>query len=143
SNLGSSELLRAGDEQSAKTAVETVIRTSFRPEFINRIDEIIVFHRLGKTEIAKIVQLQLSLLSERLAKRNLTLLYDDALVDLIADVGYNPDFGARPIKRTIQNLVENPMAKELLSGLFTDGDTIELSVDSNNEVMIKRKDVSK
>ncbi len=136
SNLGSSELLQASDEASAKLAVEGIIRASFRPEFINRIDEIIVFHRLGKAQVAKIVHLQLGLLAQRLAKRNVTLSFGEDVVDLIVKTGYNPDFGARPIKRTIQNLVENPLAKDILAGRYGEGSTVNLSVGPDGQVAL-------
>ncbi|PKL25691.1 MAG: ATP-dependent chaperone ClpB [Spirochaetae bacterium HGW-Spirochaetae-2] len=128
SNLGSELLLTAQTFEEAKSAVESVVAKAFKPEFINRIDEIIVFHRLEKEQIRRIVGLQLRLLSQRLAKRNITLEYGDEAMDAIAAAGYNPDFGARPIKRAIQTLVENPLAKQLLAGVFPEGSVISLQV---------------
>lgn len=136
SNLGSELLLGAQTYEEAKGAVEMVIRKSFKPEFVNRIDEIIVFHRLEPVHIRRIVDLQLHLLGERLVKQHLTLTYDDAVIDLIATLGYSPEFGARPIKRTIQALVENPLAKKILAGDFVEGDIITLSVSQNNMIVI-------
>jgi ATP-dependent Clp protease ATP-binding subunit ClpB len=138
SNLGSNELLHTPDEQAAKAAVESIVKASFRPEFINRIDELIVFRRLGKEQIAQIVKLQMALLAQRLAKRNLTLDYDEKASALIAEKGYTPEFGARPIKRTIQNLVENPLAKMILAGQFAEGDSIVLTA-HNDEIVMSRK----
>jgi len=126
SNLGSDVLLGASTFEEAKKAVQQVIFSSFRPEFINRIDEIIVFHRLGKEEIATIVNLQLEVLKGRLAQRGIGLEYGPEATALIADAGYDPAFGARPIKRAIQTLVENPLAKKILTQEFTEGTTVNL-----------------
>jgi ATP-dependent Clp protease ATP-binding subunit ClpB len=136
SNLGSELLLTARTFEEAKMAVEQVVSKAFKPEFINRIDEIIVFHRLEKEHMRSIVGLQLKLLSDRLAKRNLTLKYDDAVKDVIATLGYNPDFGARPIKRSIQTVVENPLAKRIMAGDFAEGDTILLESGPEDTISI-------
>ena len=138
SNLGSELLLGNSNYESAKSAVEEVIRRSFKPEFINRIDEIIVFHRLDQQQISRIVKLQLDLLTQRMQKRGLTLQYDDEVADYVAKVGYSPDFGARPIKRAIQTLIENPLAKRILSGSFVDGDRIVLSKDAKDGLSIEK-----
>ena len=121
SNLGSDLLLTATTFQEAKEAVERVISKAFKPEFINRIDEIIVFHRLEKEQIRRIVELQLALLKGRLALRSLKLEWDSSALDLLAEVGYNPNFGARPVKRAIQDLIENQLASQILAGEFVDG----------------------
>ncbi|HCG64053.1 MAG TPA: type VI secretion system ATPase TssH, partial [Sphaerochaeta sp.] len=136
SNLGSELLLTARTFEEAKSAVESVVAKAFKPEFINRIDEIIVFHRLEQEQIRRIVGLQLQLLSQRLAKRNITLEFGDEAMDAIAAAGYNPDFGARPIKRAIQTLVENPLAKQLLAGVFTEGSVISLQVASDGSLSL-------
>ncbi len=141
SNLGSELLMGASSYESAKSAVEEVIRRSFKPEFINRIDEIIVFHRLDQEQIRRIVMLQLELLAQRMQKRGLTLEYDEAAIDLVAQAGYSPDFGARPIKRAIQTLIENPLAKRILSGGFVDGDRIVLGKDGKGELLIEKKPI--
>jgi ATP-dependent Clp protease ATP-binding subunit ClpB len=134
SNLGSELLLSAPTFEEAQSAVESVISKSFKPEFINRIDEIIVFHRLEKMHMRKIAGLQLSLLADRLARRNMQLSYDESVLDIIAAEGYSPDFGARPIKRSIQSLIENPLAKKMLTGEFVEGDTIVLATDDERAV---------
>ncbi len=128
SNLGSQQILSAPDYESAKYAVEEIIRSAFKPEFINRIDEIIVFHRLDEEAIKKIVALQLELLGKRLSFKGYGFKWTDAVLDLISKAGYDPDFGARPIKRAIQNLIENPLAVRLLEGEFVEGDMVELDV---------------
>ncbi|MDD2296400.1 MAG: AAA family ATPase, partial [Sphaerochaetaceae bacterium] len=139
SNLGSELLLSAETFEEARAAVESVVAKAFKPEFINRIDEIIVFHRLEREQIRKIVGLQLTLLKERLAHRSITLDYDDAVLDVVADAGYDPNFGARPIKRAIQNLIENPLAMFILSGEFGDGDTVVVRVDKNGLITLERR----
>ena len=138
SNLGSEQLLRTTSQDEAQIAVETVVRKAFKPEFINRIDEIIVFHRLGPQQIRQIVELQLSLLADRLAKRGLTLSYDENVSDAIAKAGYSPDFGARPIKRAVQSLIENQLAKRLLSGEFVEGDAIVLKTNKEGAITIEK-----
>jgi ATP-dependent Clp protease ATP-binding subunit ClpB len=101
----------------------------FRPEFVNRLDEIVVFDALSRDQIGAIVQLQLERLRGRLAERRIELELTDEAVALIAETGWDPAFGARPLKRAIQRLVENPLALELLEGTFTDGDTIRAAVE--------------
>jgi len=102
------------------------MREQFRPEFLNRIDEIVEFHPLSKDQIGEIVELQLRRVEQRLAERGLRLeLTDDARV-VLAEAGWDPTYGARPLKRAIQRLLENPLALRLLEGEFTEGDTIHV-----------------
>ena len=138
SNLGSRQLMEAPDLKTGHEAVMEVIRASFKPEFINRIDEIIIFNRLGKEQISAIVSLQLRKLAARLANRNLTLTWDDSVVDMVSEAGFDPDYGARPIKRAIQTMVENPLAVDMLHGRFSDGDSIFLSA-HGGQLVIERK----
>lgn len=137
SNLGSKQLMEAPTVEAGRAAVLEVIRQSFKPEFINRIDEIIVFNQLGKEQIKGIVSLQLKRLADRLENRNLHLKWDDSVADLVSNAGFDPDYGARPIKRAIQTLVENPLAVDMLHGRFSDGDSIELTA-PNGELHIER-----
>lgn len=137
SNLGSRQLMEAPDLKTGHEAVMEVIRASFKPEFINRIDEIIIFNRLGKEQISAIVSLQLRKLAQRLSNRNLTLKWDDSVVDMVSEAGFDPDYGARPIKRAIQTMVENPLAVDMLHGRFSDGDTINVSA-PNGQLLIER-----
>ena len=137
SNLGSKQLMESPTVEAGRAAVLEVIRQSFKPEFINRIDEIIVFNQLGKEQIKGIVSLQLKRLADRLENRNLHLKWDDSVVDLVSNAGFDPDYGARPIKRAIQTLVENPLALDMLHGRFSDGDSIELTA-PNGELHIER-----
>ena len=119
-----------GSHETEEKAVLKTIRESFKPEFINRIDEIIIFNKLGTEQISKIVSLQLKNLASRLANRNLTLLWDESVVELISKAGFDPDYGARPVKRAIQNIIENPLAVQMLNGRFSDGDQIQLLVNN-------------
>ena len=126
SNLGSEEILR--DPEHADKNVMEIIRHTFKPEFINRIDEIVIFNPLGENEIKKIVHLQLETLRERVERRGYKLTWDDDTESYIAKVGFDPQFGARPIRRCIQNEVENELSKSMLSGALMDGADIHLSV---------------
>lgn len=108
--------------------VRQVIGASFKPEFINRLDEIIVFDRLGSEQIHSIVTLQLQALADRLKGRGYTLSWDDAVVDAIYEEGYDPLYGARPIRRAIQRMVEDSLSVQLLAGTFADGAKIHLSM---------------
>lgn len=131
SNLGSQTIFEMADSdyETIKTAVMGAVNAHFRPEFINRIDEIVVFHPLGQAQMAGIANIQLQKLAERLADKEMTLhLSDNALAQLVA-TGYDPVFGARPLKRAILQYLENPLALKLLSGDFVAGDTISADVD--------------
>jgi len=132
SNLGSNLIQEmAGEEnyESMKNAVMEVVGTHFRPEFINRIDDLVVFHPLSREHIRKIVDIQLGYLHERLAERDIQIHLSDAARDKLAAAGFDPVYGARPLKRAIQQQVENPLAQEILSGKFSPGDVIEVGVD--------------
>ena len=127
SNLGSDviQLLSGEDNYEVmKSAVMDVVAMNFRPEFINRIDESVVFHPLDKTELLGIASIQLELLQKRLAHHDLNLSLDDELLNQIMEVGFDPVYGARPLKRALQQLVENPLAEAILSGEFSPGSSI-------------------
>ena len=131
SNLGSHKIQEmAGDSyEEIKAAVMNSVNQHFRPEFVNRIDEIVVFHPLGQEQMAGIADIQLSRLRKRLQERDMDIvLSDEAMTKLIA-VGYDPVYGARPLKRAIQQAIENPLSVKLLSGEFVAGDTIKVDVD--------------
>jgi ATP-dependent Clp protease ATP-binding subunit ClpB len=114
SNVGSEVIFAESDPERMRQRVEDVLRGTFRPEFLNRIDETVIFHRLGREELAAVVDLQLERLRARLAARGLSLIVSEAARELIAEEGNDPAFGARPLKRAIQRLIENPLAKLLL-----------------------------
>ncbi|HLB05058.1 MAG TPA: AAA family ATPase, partial [Gaiellaceae bacterium] len=100
------------------------MRDQFRPEFLNRIDEIVVFHALTREQLGEIVELQLARLRRRLAERGLSIELTPAAKELVGDAGWDPTYGARPLKRALQRLVENPLALSLLEGAFAEGDTV-------------------
>jgi ATP-dependent Clp protease ATP-binding subunit ClpB len=129
SNLGSQVIQEyAGEKNYAKmkSAVMEIVQQSFRPEFINRIDDIVVFHPLGTKQIRAIVDIQLLYLRKRLQERNMDLTLDDAARDLLGEAGFDPVYGARPLKRAIQQQVENPLAQKILQGEFVPGDRIRI-----------------
>jgi len=124
SNLGSQHLLVGESEEAAAEKVLATVRDHFKPEFLNRVDEILVFHRLRREDLALIVDIQLTSLQRRLAERAITLVVTDEAKDHLAATGYDPAYGARPLKRLIQRTIENPLALDLLQRTFSDGDTI-------------------
>ncbi len=131
SNLGSQVIQEYAGEKNygkMKSAVMEVVQQSFRPEFINRIDDIVVFHPLGTRQIRAIVDIQLLYLRKRLAERNMDLALDDAARDLLGEAGFDPVYGARPLKRAIQQQIENPLAQKILQGEFAPGDRIRVGV---------------
>jgi ATP-dependent Clp protease ATP-binding subunit ClpB len=135
SNLGSQliqEMAGEDNYDAMKSAVMDVVGSHFRPEFINRIDDLVVFHPLGREHIRKIVDIQLSYLYERLADRDIRIHLSDAARDKLADAGFDPVYGARPLKRAIQQQVENPLAQEILQGKFKPGDVIEVGVSDDH-----------
>ncbi|HCC65786.1 MAG TPA: ATP-dependent chaperone ClpB [Moraxella sp.] len=132
SNLGSDKIqeMAGASYEEIKAAVMNAVNQHFRPEFVNRIDEIVVFHPLGQEQMAGIADIQLSRLRKRLQERDMDIvLSDEAMKKLIA-VGYDPVYGARPLKRAIQQEIENPLSLKLLSGEFVAGDTIKVDVDA-------------
>jgi ATP-dependent Clp protease ATP-binding subunit ClpB len=131
SNLGSQVIQEYAGEKNyprMRTAVMEIVQQSFRPEFINRIDDIVVFHPLGTEQIRKIVDIQLVYLRKRLQDRNLDIVLEDNARDLLGEAGFDPVYGARPLKRAIQQQIENPLAQHILRGDFSPGDTIRVSV---------------
>jgi len=131
SNLGSHRIQQLTDEGAdpgvVKIAVMAEVKTSFRPEFVNRIDEIVVFHPLDEAQIANIARIQLKALEARLAKLEIRLVVNDAAIKAVAAAGFDPVYGARPLKRAIQQQIENPLAKEILSGKYAGGDTVRVT----------------
>jgi ATP-dependent Clp protease ATP-binding subunit ClpB len=144
SNLGSDriqQLTSQGAEQwEIEAAVRDVLKVSFRPEFLNRVDETIIFHPLDKAQLTRIVEVQLANLRKRLAQRGLSLTLSDDAQRLLADEGYDPAFGARPLKRVIQQRIENPLAGRILGGGYVEGDTIRIDVDpAKQEFVFERE----
>ncbi len=131
SNLGSQliqELAGEDNYEAMKSSVMEIVSTHFRPEFINRVDDVVVFHPLSREHIRSIVDIQLAYLHARLADRDMQIHLSEAARDKLADAGFDPVYGARPLKRAIQQQVENPLAQEILQGKFKPGDVIEVGV---------------
>jgi ATP-dependent Clp protease ATP-binding subunit ClpB len=126
SNLGSQMIqsMAGSDYQVVKLAVMGEVKTQFKPEFVNRIDEVVVFHALGEEHIKSIARIQLKILQQRLAKMDYALEVSEAALAELAKVGFDPVYGARPLKRAIQSELENPLAKAILEGRFAPKDTI-------------------
>jgi ATP-dependent Clp protease ATP-binding subunit ClpB len=133
SNLGTDELAGAQTDEARRQIIEPALRAHFRPEFLNRLDEIVIFHSLGKAEIQRIVALQLAQVETRLQSRRIALHATSAATELLAKQGFDPTFGARPLKRTVQRLVVDAITPRLLAGEIPDGSTIE--VDANGEAI--------
>ena len=138
SNVGSQYILDvAGDNEQMRSRVMEAMRGTFRPEFLNRIDEMIIFHGLSKAELRQIVQLQVKRLEKRLAERKMSLKLSESAIDFLAEIGYDPVYGARPLKRGIQRELETQMAKGILRGDFADSDTIFVDIE-NERLAFKR-----
>jgi len=134
SNLGSQmiqEMAGAENYEAMKAAVMEVVGSHFRPEFINRIDDVVVFHPLGREQIRTIAGLQIEILRQRLQDRDIDLVLTDAALDLLGEAGFDPVYGARPLKRAIQSQLENPLAQEILAGRFGPDDVIRVDAKDN------------
>ena len=133
SNLGSEYLVSLGENQDVEEVrdqVMGVVRGAFRPEFLNRLDEIILFHRLKRAHMGAIVDIQLLRLKKLLADRKIEVVLTEEARGLLAEKGYDPAYGARPLKRVIQKSIQDPLAEEILAGRVKDGDTVEVGVAS-------------
>jgi len=134
SNIGSQDILdlqgssEIGDQEIMKQRITQAMKDHFRPEFLNRIDEYVIFNSLSKKDLRRIVQLETRRLEKRLDERQIRLALSDAALDYLADVGFDPVYGARPLKRTIQRELETVVARGILAGDFSDGDTIVVDV---------------
>ena len=136
SNLASEQIVQITEEKGADWEIEAhvreVLRKYFKPEFLNRIDESIVFDMLSKDDLEKIVEIQLARLAKRLHDRHINVSFTDSAKKLLIDEGYDISFGARPLKRTIQQRLENKLAAELLEGKFAEGDTVKIDATAHN-----------
>ena len=132
SNLGSREIQDAdGDEEEVREAVLQELRANFKPEFLNRIDDIVIFHQLSRDQIGQIIDVQLQRLLAMLAERNIQLVLDDSARQLLAREGYDPNYGARPLKRAIQTLIQNPLAVKLLNGEVLPGQRVKVTANGD------------
>lgn len=140
SNLGSDLILEAETKEKQaglRDQLNVLLRQTFRPEFLNRIDEIVMFQQLGKEHIASIIKLQLQRVQARLSDRKITLDFDQSAMDFLCEKGYDPTMGARPVKRAIQNYVENTLARELLAGSVLEGETIKVRSEGGKLIFTK------
>src|SRR5687767_10510392 len=132
SNLGSREIQAAeGDEKQVREAVLEELRINFKPEFLNRIDDIVIFRQLSRKEISQIIDIQLERLRQMLHDRNMSLSLDDSARELLAREGYDPAYGARPLKRAIQSYIQNPLAVKLLQGEILPGQTVRVAANGD------------
>ncbi|MBW4422563.1 MAG: ATP-dependent chaperone ClpB [Myxacorys californica WJT36-NPBG1] len=142
SNIGSQYIFEYGGDDTRypemRSRVMEALRASFRPEFLNRIDDTIIFHSLQKSELREIVKIQIKRLEQRLAERKMSLKLSDSALDFLAELGFDPVYGARPLKRAIQRELETAIAKQILRGEYTDGDTIFVDVGETERLEFKR-----
>jgi ATP-dependent Clp protease ATP-binding subunit ClpB len=129
SNLGSEAIQPELEFEVVEERVMAAVRAHFRPEFLNRIDEIIVFDRLTRDDIRQIVEIQLRSLRDRLSERRIELMVSDEALDALAEAGYDPVYGARPLKRAIQRELADPLALRILSGEFGEGSTVKVTAE--------------
>jgi ATP-dependent Clp protease ATP-binding subunit ClpB len=145
SNIGADHLLSLDDDVSVEAARDQItadMNQLFRPEFLNRLDEVLLFRRLSRDDMGTIVTIQIARLQKRLADRGIKLVVDDAALDWLAGQGYDPQFGARPLQRVIQNNLQNPLAKALLDGKFEDGDEIVVKLDKGSDQLSMTSEVT-
>ncbi len=135
SNLGSEMITPDLSDEVVSSRVMDVVRSHFRPEFLNRVDDLIVFHRLTREDLRKIVEIQLALVQKRLADRTIALDVSDAGLDWLADQGYDPAYGARPLKRLIQTAIANPLAIKILEGAYPEGSKVQVDVEESELVI--------
>jgi len=137
SNIGSQHLMAATSKESVRHLVMDELKKRFRPEFLNRVDETLIFERLTEKHIAKIVDIQLEIVRKRLAERKIALTLTEKAKSHLAKEGYDPDYGARPLKRLLQREVVDPLAKKLLAGEFKEGDAVTADFDKGEIVFRK------
>jgi len=139
SNIGSQKIHQMGgrNEEEMRKSVMNELRAHFRPEFLNRVDDIVIFHPLGLPELVKIIEIQLKNLQVRLTEKQIRLRFTDKAKNYLAQAGYDPVFGARPLKRVIQRDVLNPISIKLLEGTFREGDEIEVDLNTQQQLTFK------
>jgi ATP-dependent Clp protease ATP-binding subunit ClpB len=140
SNIGSQNILenRSNDEEKNKELIMKTLRAYFRPEFLNRVDDIIIFNFLKKEQIKYIVEIQIKRLNKILAEHKIRLELTDEAKEFLSDKGFDPDYGARPLKRAIQEYVQNPLSLKILEGEFTEDDAVEVDANKQNELIFEK-----
>jgi ATP-dependent Clp protease ATP-binding subunit ClpB len=141
SNIGSQHIAELGEEEreTMLARVDDALRSHFKPEFLNRVDETIVFHQLGREETRRIVDIQLARVRNLLAERRIEIELSDAAKDLLAEKGYDPHYGARPLKRVIQRLIQDPLAMRILEGDFPEGSKVSVDARVSGDALEFRK----
>jgi ATP-dependent Clp protease ATP-binding subunit ClpB len=139
SNVGSHAIALAKSDEERERAVLEELRAHFRPEFLNRLDETVIFHQLGREQLRAIVDIQLRRFSQRLHERELSIELSDAAKDLLGNLGFDPTYGARPLKRVIQRQLENPLAEAILAGTYGPGDTVVVDTGADGKLRIAKK----
>jgi len=142
SNIGTSEIAALEDQKEINSRIQEALHRHFRPEFLNRIDDIIVFHRLGIKELKKVVDIQVATLAERLKAKGIELKLTEKAKDLLGRQGYDPVYGARPLKRVIQKLLQDPIALRMLQGELKEGETVSIEAQGNDLVIVSASPVS-
>jgi ATP-dependent Clp protease ATP-binding subunit ClpB len=137
SNVGSDRIAAEAVDERIRERVEEVIQTTFKPEFLNRIDDTVIFHRLSREDIARIVDLQVEQLTQRVAERGIAVELTDDARALLGNLGYDPTYGARPLKRVIQRQLVDKLALRLLEGEFTEGDAVRVDAENGELVFVK------
>lgn len=137
SNIGAKLIQESNDYESLKEQVFQAMGNFFRPEFLNRVDEMIIFHKLSRENVKEIIEIQLKQLAQRMKQRNIKLAYDDAVLDKLVEIGYDPQFGARPVKRAIQNYIENEIARLLIRGDFEENQTVRIKAEGEGFTFTK------
>jgi ATP-dependent Clp protease ATP-binding subunit ClpB len=137
SNVGSQHIVAEADEQKMREAVEATLSQHFKPEFLNRIDDVVIFQRLSKEQIKRIVDLQVAQLVARVRERGIEVELTDTARELLANLGWDPTYGARPLKRVIQKRLVDKLALAMLEGRFGEGDTVEVDV-ANGDLVFEK-----
>jgi ATP-dependent Clp protease ATP-binding subunit ClpB len=137
SNIGSDLIVDVENAEQIEDRINEALKNHFRPEFLNRIDEKIIFSRLKREDIQKIVDVQLGILQNRLKDKNITLHVADKAKDILGERGYDPVYGARPLKRTVQKFIQDPLALKLLQGEIKEKDHVEVKLDKNGEFLFQ------
>jgi len=139
SNVGTEYLSFESGDPNVRASVLNALRARFRPEFLNRIDEIVLFHPLAREHLKRIVEIQMAQVRQRMAERQIEIELTDAAKEYLVREGYDATYGARPLKRTIQRLILDPLARQVLEGKFTEGDTVVVDVEKDQVVFYKEE----
>jgi len=134
SNVGSAEIASESIDERMRERIEGILATTFKPEFLNRIDETVIFHRLSREDVSRIVELQVELLTRRVGERGIEIELTDDARTLIGNLGFDPSYGARPLRRVIQRKLVDPLALKLLEGDFADGSRVRVEAEDGGLV---------